>query len=268
MKTVYPITVILLFAGLSIFLHSCGSVKYPQMIMLENVQADTFDIDTLPVLNIQTDDIINIVVASRNAEAVVAFQQQKLAGTGAPGASAGENALGQQEGYRVDEEGNIYLPFIGKVEAAGKTIVELREEILVKLVQYFPDVSVQVRFMNFRVTLLGEVFKPNTYIIPNERLTILEAIGMAGDFTPYAERASVLVIRERNNVREFARVNTQDESLFVSPYFYLSPNDIIYVEPLKAKQYATQGDFFSRYSAVLVPFISFLTFLLGTLLLP
>ena len=267
MKFKYPITAFSLLLSLFL-LNSCGSVKHAQMMMLSGVQSDTSLIDSFPILKIRSDDIINILVASKKPESVLAFQQQKLAATGTPGASAGESALGQQEGYRVDEEGNIYLPFIGKVEAAGKTIIQLREEILGKLIQYIPDASVQVRFMNFRVTLLGEVIKPNTYIIPNERLTILEAIGMAGDFTPYAERASVLVIRERNNVREFARVNTQDQTLFLSPYFYLSPNDIIYVEPLKAKQYATQGDFFSRYSAVLVPFISFLTFLLGTLLLP
>ncbi|MBK7334844.1 MAG: polysaccharide biosynthesis/export family protein [Saprospirales bacterium] len=267
MKNQYPITVLALFL-LTLFLGSCGSVKHSQMIMLDQVMADTSMIDSFPVLKIRTDDIINIFVTSRNPETVIPFQQQKLASTGAPGASAGENALGQQEGYRVDEDGCIYLPFIGKVVASGKTIVELREEIISKLVSYIPDVSVQVRFMNFRVTLLGEVFKPNTYIIPNERLTILEAIGMAGDFTPYAERASVLVIRERNNVREFARINTQDPTLFMSPYFYLSPNDIIYVEPLKAKQFATQGDFLSRYSTILVPFISFVIGLLGGLIFP
>jgi len=268
----YPITVLSLLLAL-LFLNSCGSVKYAQMLMLDDVGTVVMpfdslpDIDSFPVLKIRPDDIINILVQSRSPEAVIAFQQQKLASTGTPGASAGETALGQQEGYRVDEEGNIYLPYVGKIEAAGKTTIELRKEIVSKLVPIFPDVSVQVRFMNFRVTLLGEVIKPSTYIIPNERLTILEAIGMAGDFTPYAERTEVLVIRERNNKREFARVNTQDPGLFASPYFYLSPNDIVYVEPLKAKQYATQGDFVSRYSVILVPFISFLTFLIGSLLL-
>ena len=138
----------------------------------------------------------------------------------------------------------------------------MREEIANKLVDFIPDASVQVRFVNFRVTLMGEVKQPNTYIIPNERLTILEAIGMAGDFTDYARRNSVLVVRERNGVREFARVNTQDPELFNSPYFYLSPNDIVYVEPLKAKQYATRGDFIDRYSVILVPFISAITVLI------
>lgn len=258
-----------LFAAifLGLILSSCGGVKYSQMIMLDEIQNQVdSNLLSIPALEIRTDDILNIQVSSRNPELVMPFQQQKLAAAPS-GASAGENALGVQEGYRVDEEGNIYLPFVGAVKAAGKTTRQLREEINNLLANYVPDASVQVRFMNFRVTLLGEVFKPNTYIIPNERLTILEAIGMAGDFTPYAERMDVLVIRERNDSREFARVNTQDPNIFQSPYFYLSPNDIIYVEPLKAKQYATQGDWVSRYSVVLVPFISFLTFVAGTLLL-
>lgn len=257
---------LLVALALGLLLSSCGGVKYAQMIMLDEVQNQVdSNLLSIPALEIRTDDILNIQVSSRNPELVMPFQQQKLAAAPS-GASAGENALGVQEGYRVDEEGNIHLPFVGAVKAAGKTTKLLREEINRLLVNYVPDASVQVRFMNFRVTLLGEVFKPNTYIIPNERLTILEAIGMAGDFTPYAERTEVLVIRERSSNREFARVNTQAPDLFRSPYFYLSPNDIIYVEPLKAKQYATQGDWASRYSAVLVPVISFLTFV-ATLLL-
>lgn len=241
-------------------LTSCGSVKHTEMLMMKDIQNQLAAIDNLPALKIQTDDILSIHVSSRNPETVAAFQQ--TAGESSL-ASSGERALGIQEGYRVDETGNIYLPFVGKVYAAGKTILELREEVSTKLIAFFPDATVQVRFMNFRVTLIGEVMRPNAYIIPNERLNILEAIGMAGDFTPYARRNSVLIMRERNQVREFVRLNTQDTSLFRSPYFYLSPNDIVYVEPLKAKQYATQGDFLSRYAPIFYPLVSLATFVLG-----
>lgn len=240
---------------------SCGSVKYGEMLMFEAVQSGQMSLDSIPVLVIQPDDILSIQVASRNPETVVAFRT--LRETVGANSSA---ALGTPEGYRVNEEGHIYLPFLGKVKAEGRTLQELREEIAAKLVDFIPDASVQVRFVNFRVTLMGEVKNPNTYIIPNERLTILEAIGMAGDFTDYARRNTVMVVRERNEVREFARVNTQDPELFNSPYFYLSPNDIVYVEPLKAKQYATRGDFIDRYSVILVPFVSAVTFWLGSIL--
>lgn len=241
-------------------LTSCGGVKYPQLVMFQDVQPGQMELDSIPILLIQPDDILSIQVSSRNPETVIAFQVLR----GVSAAATSSQALGVPEGYRVNESGNIYLPFLGKVKAEGKTLQALREEIADDLVKFIPDASVQVRFVNFRVTLMGEVVQPNTYIIPNERLTILEAIGMAGDFTAYARRDEVLVIRERNDVREFARVNTQDPELFQSPYFYLSPNDIVYVEPLKAKQYATQGDFLQRYASIIFSIASLLTFYLGT----
>jgi polysaccharide biosynthesis/export protein len=247
---------VLLCCGL---LASCGSVKHAEMLMMQDVQNRIAAIDTLPALKIQPDDIVAIQVSSRNPDMVASFQMRREENP----ASSGERALGVQEGYRVDEQGFIYLPFIGQVSAAGKTVMELRQSISSRLVQFFPDATVQVRFQNFRVTLIGEVARPNAYIIPNERLNILEAVGMAGDFTPYARRNSVMIIRERNSAREFARVNTQDTSLFRSPHFYLKPNDIVYVEPLKAKQYATQGDFLSRYASIFFPAVSLLTFALG-----
>lgn len=252
---------LILIVCLAILGQSCGSVKHTEMMMLTEMADETMSIDSLPVLTIRTDDILNIQVASRNPETVLAFHQRTESF-----AASGERALGTQEGYRVDEVGNIYLPFLGAVKAEGKTVLELRQDLTDSLIQYIPDASIQVRFMNFRVTLLGEVNRPNTYIIPNERLTILEAVGMAGDFTPYARRNSVLVIRERQGEREFNRIDTQNRSVFESPCFYLSPNDIVYVEPLRAKQYATQGDFLQRYSGVLIPLVSLITFVLGTTL--
>jgi len=254
----------IIFVLLLPFLSSCGSVKHHQMLMLEDVQEKLLEVDNLPLLEIQPDDILSVQVASRNPQTVIAFQQGQGTRGVAGAAAAGVGALGTRDGYLVDEEGKIYLPFLGGVTAAGKTISQLRTDITQQLKDYIPDASVQVRFLNFRVTILGEVRVPNTYIIPNERLTILEAIGMAGDFTPYSRRNSVLVIRQRSNLREFGRVNTQDTTLFKSPYFYLSPNDIVYVEPLKARQYATQGDFASRYAQLFFPLVSLLTFFLGS----
>lgn len=238
-------------------LSGCGSVKLTQMVMYKDVGTEKAPMVPVPELKVMPSDIIGIQVTSNDPSTVLAFQQQRLA-TNAPsaGAASGVGAMGVQDGYRVDEEGNIHMPFIGAVYAQGRTLNELRAEITSKLDKYILNTSVQCRFMNFRVTLMGEVARPSTYSIPDERLTLLEAIGMAGDFTPYAERTSVLIIRDRDNVREFARVNTQDPTVFTSPYFYLKPNDIVYVEPLKAKQYATQGDFFERYGFIMVSLLS------------
>lgn len=251
----------------ALILTGCGSVKLHEMVMLTDIGTEKMYADSIPELRIMPLDIIGIQVTSNDPSTVLVFQQQRFASpaTGtATGAASGEGAMGIQEGYRVDSDGNIYLPFIGKVHAKGKSLNELREEITERLDKFILNTSVQLRFMNFRVTLLGEVFKPSTYIIPNERLTILEAIAMAGDFTPYADRSTVLVIREREGIREFTRVNTQVGSMFYSPYFYLSPNDIVYIEPLKAKKYATQGDFVERYSVIIVALLSFATIFLST----
>ncbi len=255
------LAILFLLSASALLLSSCGGVKHAQLIMFENVGNDQFPLGKIPALNIRPDDILSIQVASRNPERVAAFRRSydNAANTGAAAFSP------PAEGYRVDEQGNIYMPFLGQIKASGKTVVDLRQEITDRLAEYIPDAAVQIRFLNFRVTLLGEVNQPNTYTIPNERLTVLEAIGMAGDFTPYARRNSLLIIRERNEKRELARLDLQDKNLFMSPFFYLSPNDIIYVEPLKAKQYATQGDFFQRYSSVFLPVVSLLTFFAGVL---
>lgn len=249
---------LLLIVGLAVC--SCGGVKHAQMLMFDQINTELSSIDSLPVLQIRTDDILSIQVASRNQESVTSFQQlSEQVG------SSGEQALGVQQGYRVDEEGLIYLPFLGAIEARNKSVFELRKLISEQIKDYIPDASVQVRFLNFRVTLLGEINRPNTYRIPNERLTILEAIGMAGDFTAYANRNHVLIVRERGDTRESIRINTQSKDLFLSPYFYLQPNDVIYVEPLKARQYATQGDLINRYSGVLTPLFTLATLVVAIL---
>lgn len=240
------------------FLSNCGSVKYPEMVMMQTVQNQLAAMDTVAALKIRPNDLLSIEVTSRAKEAQEIFLKQQTVTAG-----SGENALAIQEGYRVDEVGNIYMPLLGKVTAAGKTVTQLRQELVNKLVAYYPDATVQVRFLNFRVTLMGEVTRPNAYIVPNEKLNVLEAVGMAGDFTPYARRNNVLIMRERNQIREFARLNTQDTSLFTSPYFYLQPNDVVYVEPLEAKKYATQGDFLNRYSGVFFPLVTLITFAIG-----
>jgi len=248
----------IIWTSIILVLSGCGSVKLAQLTMFDNLEEKLTGFDSIPALVIMPDDILSIQVTSRNPETVRAFERRAELRS-----ASGERALGIQEGYRVDEKGMVYLPFLGQVHAATKSINHFREQITDSLERFIPDVTVQVRFVNFRVTLLGEINRPNTYTIPNERLNLLEAIGMAGDYTAYAKRDSVLIIRQRSNTREFARVNTQSEDLFNSKYFHLLPNDIIYVEPLKAKQYATEGDFIERYSRVLIPVVSLLTFFIG-----
>jgi polysaccharide export outer membrane protein len=121
----------------------------------------------------------------------------------------------------------------------GKTTDSVREEIKNKAAAYYKDPVVNVRFANFRVTVLGEVNKPSTYDMPNEKVTLLDALGAAGDLTIYGKRENVLLIRNKDGKKEFVRFNLNQSNLFTSPYFYLHQGDVVYVEPNKAKVAST-----------------------------
>ena len=111
-----------------------------------------------------------------------------------------------------------------------------------------------VRFVNFRISIFGEVSSPGNFVLPNERITILDAVSGAGDLTEYANRTNILIIREYDGTREYGRINLQDRDLFNSPYFYLKQNDIIYVEPLKEATAATRDQ-----AQRILPWLSIIT---------
>src|SRR5690606_13432793 len=130
---------------------------------------------------------------------------------------------------------------IGKVQVVGLTTYQAREKITKLAEQYYKDPTVQVRFANFKVTVLGEVTRPATYTVPNEKVTVLDALGLAGDMTIYGKRENVLLVREQNGQKELVRLNLNDSEVFSSPYFYLRQNDVIYIEPGKAKAAANNA---------------------------
>jgi len=144
-------------------------------------------------------------------------------------------------GYMVSYDGFIDFPVLGRVAVSGFTLTETRNLLLTMIQPYVKDAVVNVQFLNFKFTILGEVNRPSTYNVPNPRITILEAIGMAGDMNVYANRTNVLVIREVNGQREYGTVDLQSPELFASPYYYLSQNDVIYIEPLR-QRIATVAD--------------------------
>lgn len=137
-------------------------------------------------------------------------------------------------GFMVDEQGNIELPLIGKVKAEGKTIEQLTEEIRKKEELYYKDPIVNVRLINFTVSILGEVRKPGQYIIQNEKASILDAITLAGDLTPYGIRDNVLLVRNEGGRQVYARFNLRSKDIFENPNFYLKQGDLIYVQPNKS----------------------------------
>jgi polysaccharide export outer membrane protein len=120
-----------------------------------------------------------------------------------------------------------------------KTTDQVRDAVRTKAAEFYKDPVVNVRFANFKITVLGEVTRPASYVMPNEKITLLDAIGAAGDLTIYGRRENILLIRDNNGNKEFIRFNLNDSKIFSSPYFYLRQGDVVYVEPNKSKVVST-----------------------------
>lgn len=190
---------------------------------------------TIPQTIITSNDLLSITVTSLSPSASALFN--------APNITYSDNATNmsggpvQASGYLVDAEGNIQFPVLGTIKASGLTEAALRNQIIKGLLdkKLLVDPIVTVRHLNFRVTVLGEVGNPTVINVPNEKITLLEALGLAGDVTIYGKKENVLVIREENGQKQIKRINLNTSEIFNSPYYYLRSNDIVYVEPNKAK---------------------------------
>lgn len=199
------------------------------------------DIASVPEIRIQADDILDIKV---HLQYELTPEDKLPFNTTQGGVAAGSNTSASQ-GYLVDKNGYIDLPIIGSVAVQGLTTTEAKAKIVQQLEQYYKNPVVNVRFVNFKFTIFGEVGAPGTYTFPEERITVLEAIGTAGDLTNYADRKEIQIIREQEGKREIGYINLRSRQIFASPYYYLRPNDVIYVRPIKQKV-GTVTDQFSK----------------------
>lgn len=183
---------------------------------------------------IQKKDILSITVSSLSNEATVIFNTPNLPIT--PSSSAAPN-MPQTAGYLVSEDGTIKFPVLGNLQAAGLTQKQLESNITNLLIEkkLLFDPVVSSRFLNFRVTVLGEVNHPGVVTVPSEQISVLEAIGDAGDLTIYGLRDNVILIRQEGADKLITRLNLNSSKIFQSPYYYLKSNDVIYVEPAKDK---------------------------------
>jgi len=137
--------------------------------------------------------------------------------------------------YLVNADGTILMPIFGKVAVKDYTVKQLTSLIVGKLSDYIEKPSVYVRLKNFKVSVIGEVRSPGSFIVENERMTIIEALGLAGDLSINGKRKNVMLIREERGERTFVEIDLTKRSLFDSKYYYLAQNDIIYVQPNKSK---------------------------------
>lgn len=220
---------------------SCVSSKkiayFQDIQTIKNARLDSAIAFTEPT--IQADDILSINIFTLNPQSGVVVNQ--AASNPALGGNSNISQNTQSTGFLVDKNGEIELSLIGKVKVAGLTTYEARELIRTKAAEYYKQPNVQLRFANFKVSVLGEVTNPSTYTLPNEKVTILDALSLAGDLTIYGKRDNILIVRDNNGKKEFARLDLNSSNIFNSPFYYLKQNDVVYVEPNKRKVAATNS---------------------------
>lgn len=189
----------------------------------------------VPQTIITPNDLLSITVTSLNPNASAVFNTPNITYSNSTTNITGGPV--QASGYLVDAEGAIQFPILGPIKAAGLSENALRLQIVKGILdkKLLVDPIVTVRHLNFKVTVLGEVGNPTVINVPSEKITLLEALGLAGDVTIYGRRENVLVIREESGQKIIKRLNLNTSEIFNSPYYYLRSNDIVYVEPNKAK---------------------------------
>lgn len=202
---------------------------------------------------IAPNDILSVTISSLNPEASALFNPDKDVRSGNT-TITGTNM--ERGGYLVDPEGYIQLPILGKIKAAGLTKDQLKNAITKSLLdqKLLKDPLVEIRYLNYEVTVLGEVGKPTVITVPSEKISMLKAIGIAGDLTIYGKRDNVLLIREENGNRVTQHVDLTSPDFLSSPFYYLEPNDIVYVQPNKAR--ATQATMWPQLVPVLLTALS------------
>jgi Periplasmic protein involved in polysaccharide export len=225
----------------------CSCVSQRKMSYLRDVDAtsaDTINKTYTPLKEnyITQGDVLSIFVNALDMTAVQAYSLPvtNVQNLGSRTVTTGSGA-GTLQGYWVDPDGYIDFPVLGKLRVEGMTTTALKDTLTLLISQSVKDPIVNVGFLNFTVTILGEVKNPGRHSVTDQGLTIFDALGLAGDMTIYGKRNNVLVSREVNGKMEFARLNLNDESIFASPYYHIRQNDVIYVEPNNARAISSQN---------------------------
>ena len=187
---------------------------------------------------IQVDDMLGISVSTLSPESNALFNSGVLQKS-SPNAGTGAGSGNDNNSYLVDEKGLINFPVVGQIHLAGLTKEEATEKLAAAINKFVRKPIVNIRFLDFKISVIGEVNHPSTINVPTEKINILQALALAGDLTTYGKRDNVAIIREKEGVRSVVRVNLNNKEILNSPYFYLQQNDIMYVEPDRSKAVQT-----------------------------
>lgn len=229
----YKFQLLLLVPALLLTLASCVNTK--KTTYFNDIQSGVYQTSfNAPSPVIHKNDLLSITVSSLNTDATAIFNAPSLPVTTAAGANG---ATVQNVGYLVNEDGEIQFPVLGKLKVEGLTVKDLNERLVDSLTikKLLVDPLITIRFLNFRVTVLGEVGNPTVITVPNEKISLLEAIGLAGDLTIYGKRENVLLIREEEGKKIVRRIDLNSPVTLTSAFYYLKSNDVIYVEPNRNK---------------------------------
>ena len=218
---------------ISLSLASCETYKnIPYYQDVQKGQVITEPVNNVSAYQIRNGDILGINVTSRNPETVNTFNYNLARVNGTSYNTSPDNPV---IGYLVDENGNIHLPLIGDQKVAGLSISQVTKQLSAALVTYLKDAVVNVRVVNFKVYVYGDVARPNVYSIQDEHPTITQVLTMAGDLNITALRKKVMLIRIEDGQRKYISLDLTSKKIFDSPYFYLKNNDEIYVSPGRTK---------------------------------
>jgi polysaccharide biosynthesis/export protein len=237
-----PLNIFFSFLMVS-FITSCGSTRQLQYMQggFDTAKLARYEV---PAPIIQKGDLLSIMVYSDNPTATAIYNQSLMGGNSANATTSLGNNPGLispvSPGYLVDELGDIQFQGIGKLHVEGLNKSQLTDLLNSRLKDFLQNPYYNIRFLNYKITIIGDVARPGVYTIPTERVNLLEALGLAGDLNITARRENIIIIREQNGRREFGTIDLRQPDLFLSKFYQLQQNDIVYVDLNKNK--AAQND--------------------------
>lgn len=212
---------------------SVSCVSKESMIMYQNIETYN-DTDTQPYkTSVQPDDLLMIIVSAKDPITAQPFNLYSNLSVNPQDQAAGGQV--QQQLYLVDAQGNIEFPVLGKIQVGGKSREEIVADLKQQLSKYIVNPIINLRIMNYRITIKGEVRNPGTHVVTSERITLNEALALSGDLTIYGNRKNILVVREINGKRTSTRIDLTQADFINSPFYYLKQNDVVIVEPNKTQ---------------------------------
>lgn len=243
---------------------SCGTYKtIPYFQNLDVRGAAKEAIDNATPITIQPHDILGVFVSALEPKSAAIFNNNLSRLNGNASDNTPDNPLNPIIGYLVDKDGMVQLPIIGNIKAGGLTTPQFRDQLTKRLLTYLKEPVVNVRIINFKISVLGDVMRPNVYSVQDERITILEALSLAGDLNITAKRKNVLLIREQDGNRQYVQIDLTSKALFTSPYYYLKSNDLIYVDPDRTKYGLV--DLGARNATIIISALSVVAIVFSTL---